>query len=177
MSTEAKCETAWLPQEQTWHQTASKSKVLIKLPGSNVAAGSGLFVFRVWSGITAGSHFQILAFETRIRDSITPERTWQKPRVDIWKISIYVWVGSQGKVPRCVSVKSQNRKIKPVFLWHAFAVAAKEWVNEWWREGETGLLPIFTSYDGESVPVHVPGIHLGLISERETNSRSSFLYI
>lgn len=81
----------------------------------------------------------MLTFEAGIPDSITTRRTRQRPWIDMWAISIYVWLGSGGKAPCCVSVKSKNRKIKPVCLWHAFlltfaaAAAEEEWVSGWCR--------------------------------------------
>lgn len=105
--------------------------------------------------------WKYLTFE--VDDSIRPRRARQKEWVNMWKISLYVWVGSQGRVPRCVSVKSWNREIRPVFPWHAFLWFFFFWsskskkVNEWLIKGGAGLLSVSTL---EYIPLRLPRRHL-----------------
>lgn len=125
-----------------------KPKVVIKVSLSNVTNCLKFFMFG----------WKYLTFE--VDDSIRPRRARQKEWVNMWKISLYVWVGSQGWVSRCVSVKSWNREIRPVFPWHAFlwfffseAVKAKKWMNEWLIKGGAGLLSVSTL---EYIPLRLP---------------------
>lgn len=114
-----------------------KPKVVIKVSLSNVTNCLKFFMFG----------WKYLTFE--VDDSIRPRRARQKEWVNMWKISLYVWVGSQGRVPRCVSVKSWNREIRPVFPWHAFLwfffffwSSKSKKVNEWMinkRRGRSAL--------------------------------------